>query len=180
MSDDTPNTRANADIEWIATEAMLHEPVMIVTLEEAETNESHRPSGTRTWTYWAENVRDFAWASSKTFAWDAAGFSYPAEDRVIAAPLFEGVEEFLDRNAVPMALASATPTGELRRIVAAKDIEGAFLGIEGSPTGKGEIVALDAKVAFDSSAAPRHKVWAELRDPAEEDPVEAEAEAAGA
>ena len=30
-----------------------------------------------TWHFVAENVRDFAWASSKTYVWDAAGFSYP-------------------------------------------------------------------------------------------------------
>jgi len=46
-------------------------------------------------------------------------------------------------------------------------------------TGKGEIVALDAKVTFDDNAGPRHREWAELLDTDEEDPVELEAHAAG-
>ncbi|MEL6906161.1 MAG: M1 family metallopeptidase, partial [Planctomycetota bacterium] len=46
-------------------------PVLIVTREEAEANETTAPEGTKTWTYAAENVRDFAWASSRKFMWDA-------------------------------------------------------------------------------------------------------------
>ncbi len=48
-------------------------PVFIVTPDEAEANESSTPSGRKTWVYAAENVRDFAWASSRKFAWDAMG-----------------------------------------------------------------------------------------------------------
>jgi succinyl-CoA synthetase beta subunit len=46
-------------------------------------------------------------------------------------------------------------------------------------TGKGDIVALDAKITFDDNAAARHREWAELLDTDEEDPVELEAQAAG-
>lgn len=46
-------------------------PVPIVTREEAEANETTAPEGTKTWTFAAENVRDFAWASSRKFIWDA-------------------------------------------------------------------------------------------------------------
>jgi succinyl-CoA synthetase beta subunit len=46
-------------------------------------------------------------------------------------------------------------------------------------TGRGDIVALDAKVTFDDNAAARHREWAELLDRDEEDPVELEAQAAG-
>ena len=46
-------------------------PVMIVTPEEALANQAEKAEGTRTWIYAAENVRDFAWASSRKFAWDA-------------------------------------------------------------------------------------------------------------
>ncbi|MDX2128783.1 MAG: M1 family metallopeptidase [Chloroherpetonaceae bacterium] len=35
-----------------------------------------KSSGTLTWHYKAENVRDFAWVSSKTYVWDAAGYKY--------------------------------------------------------------------------------------------------------
>jgi succinyl-CoA synthetase beta subunit len=46
-------------------------------------------------------------------------------------------------------------------------------------TGRGDIVALDAKVTFDDNARARHREWAELLDQDEEDPVELEAQAAG-
>ncbi len=45
-------------------------PVLIVTQEEAEENEKEKASGTKTWTYKAANVRDFAFASSRKFMWD--------------------------------------------------------------------------------------------------------------
>jgi succinyl-CoA synthetase beta subunit len=46
-------------------------------------------------------------------------------------------------------------------------------------TGRGDIVALDAKITFDDNATARHREWAELLDTDEEDPVELEAHAAG-
>lgn len=46
-------------------------PVMIVTQEEAEQNEKGRATGSKTWTYNAKNVRDFAFASSRKYIWDA-------------------------------------------------------------------------------------------------------------
>ncbi|TGE25946.1 M1 family peptidase [Hymenobacter aquaticus] len=46
-------------------------PVLIVTQMEAEQAEQKRAKGTKTWTYAAKNVRDFAWASSRKFIWDA-------------------------------------------------------------------------------------------------------------
>ncbi len=47
------------------------EPVMLVTLEEATANEKSRAKKKRTWRFEAENVRDFAWAASRKFLWDA-------------------------------------------------------------------------------------------------------------
>ena len=46
-------------------------PVLLVTQDEAVKNESSRATGTKTWTFAAKNVRDFAWASSRKFIWDA-------------------------------------------------------------------------------------------------------------
>ena len=46
------------------------EPVFIVTLEEAEANEKSVPTGTKTWHFTAENVRDFAFTSSRKFIVD--------------------------------------------------------------------------------------------------------------
>jgi hypothetical protein len=47
------------------------EPVFIVTPQEARANESSRPRGKKTWVFHADNVRDFAFASSRKFIWDA-------------------------------------------------------------------------------------------------------------
>jgi hypothetical protein len=46
-------------------------PVFIVTEEEARRNEKSRSSKKSTWEFVAENVRDFAWTSSRKFIWDA-------------------------------------------------------------------------------------------------------------
>jgi len=46
-------------------------PVFIVTPEEAKANEKHKPTGKKTWIYKADNVRDFAFANSRKFIWDA-------------------------------------------------------------------------------------------------------------
>ncbi len=47
------------------------EPVEIVTLDEAKNAEKQKSSKTKTWVYKADNVRDFAWTSSRKLIWDA-------------------------------------------------------------------------------------------------------------
>lgn len=46
-------------------------PVIIVTQAEAEANEKTKASGTKTWKFRAENVRDYAFCASRKFIWDA-------------------------------------------------------------------------------------------------------------
>ncbi|HEY5691088.1 MAG TPA: M1 family metallopeptidase [Cyclobacteriaceae bacterium] len=46
-------------------------PVFIVTEAEARKNEKSRSRKTSTWNFQAENVRDFAFAASRKFIWDA-------------------------------------------------------------------------------------------------------------
>lgn len=48
-------------------------PVMIVTEEEAREAEKGKQKGQKTWVFEAESVRDFAFASSRKFIWDAMG-----------------------------------------------------------------------------------------------------------
>ncbi|HUR29024.1 MAG TPA: M1 family metallopeptidase, partial [Planctomycetota bacterium] len=48
-------------------------PLFIVTPDEAKASEKERASGTKTWRFLAENVRDFGWASSRKFIWDCKG-----------------------------------------------------------------------------------------------------------
>jgi hypothetical protein len=46
-------------------------PVLIVNQSEAEVAEKNKPTGKKTWVYVAKNVRDFAFAASRKFIWDA-------------------------------------------------------------------------------------------------------------
>ncbi|WP_256007002.1 M1 family metallopeptidase [Pedobacter deserti] len=46
-------------------------PVEIVNLAEVKAGLSKKSSAKKTWTYTAENVRDFAWVSSRRLVWDA-------------------------------------------------------------------------------------------------------------
>lgn len=46
-------------------------PVLIVTEEEAIANEKDKATSTSTWQFKADNVRDFAFASSRKYIWDA-------------------------------------------------------------------------------------------------------------
>ncbi|MEN9742416.1 MAG: hypothetical protein RLZZ65_221 [Bacteroidota bacterium] len=46
-------------------------PVVIVTQAEAEAAEKNKSNTTKTWVYKAQNVRDFAFATSRKFIWDA-------------------------------------------------------------------------------------------------------------
>jgi hypothetical protein len=60
------------------------EPVEIVTLAEAEKMEKQKKStGTKTWIYKADQVRDFAWTASRKFIWDALPHITEAGKRVM-------------------------------------------------------------------------------------------------
>ncbi|MES3020361.1 MAG: M1 family metallopeptidase [Pseudomonadota bacterium] len=55
-------------------------PVIIVTQKEAEAAEKSRSTATKTWHFKARNVRDFAFASSRKFIWDAQGYKKDGTD----------------------------------------------------------------------------------------------------
>lgn len=52
-------------------------PIMIITKEEAEANEKTKSKKLKTWKFNAKNVRDFAFASSRKFMWDAQAVKLP-------------------------------------------------------------------------------------------------------
>ncbi len=52
-------------------EATSTRQVFVVTPEEALENEKSKAKGTKTWRFKAKNVRDFSFASSRKFIWDA-------------------------------------------------------------------------------------------------------------
>ena len=56
---------------FAAAQNEYKQPVIIITQEEAEMNEKSRSNETKTWSFSASNVRDFAFASSRKFIWDA-------------------------------------------------------------------------------------------------------------
>lgn len=72
-------------------------PVFIVRPDEVM-SPAARPAGDGplTWRFTAENVRDFAWVSSKTYVWDAMGYRYPGETRTIA------LHSLYPRDAMPL------------------------------------------------------------------------------
>jgi len=73
------------------------EPVFIVTPDEARTNERSGTRSTATWEFSADNVRDFAWAASRKFIWDAVGVNQDgggeAPDRVMAMSFYPNEAE---------------------------------------------------------------------------------------
>lgn len=63
-------------------------PTMIATLDEARARMADHAAWERTWRFAAQNVRDFAWASSRRFLWDCMGVQLRAGGPVIAAQSF--------------------------------------------------------------------------------------------
>ncbi|MGZ8550761.1 MAG: M1 family metallopeptidase, partial [Chitinophagaceae bacterium] len=68
------------------------EPVEIVTLAEAKEAEKTKTTKTKTWIYKADNVRDFAWTSSRKFVWDAMPVT--VEGKKIMCMSFYGKEAY--------------------------------------------------------------------------------------
>lgn len=62
-----------AQIERLKQAETVREPMKIITQAEATANETSTLTGKKTWVFKAANVRDFAFASSRKFIWDAQG-----------------------------------------------------------------------------------------------------------
>ncbi|SDR84062.1 hypothetical protein SAMN05216503_1118 [Polaribacter sp. KT25b] len=56
---------------WAKARKSYKDPVIIVTQKEAEIAEKGRSTKTKTWKFKAEQVRDFAFATSRKYIWDA-------------------------------------------------------------------------------------------------------------
>ncbi len=67
-------------VERLKTARTSKTPMYIITPEEAKANEPSRTKETKTWIYHAENVRDFAFAASRKFIWDAMGVEVEGVD----------------------------------------------------------------------------------------------------
>jgi hypothetical protein len=55
---------------WLTAQT-AKEVTEVVTLAEATTREKQKSTAKKTWIFKADNVRDFAWGSSRKFVWDA-------------------------------------------------------------------------------------------------------------
>jgi len=64
------------------------EPVFIVTQSEAEKIEQKKSTAKSTWKFKAENVRDFAFASSRKFIWDAMAVKQSDGSTVLAMSMY--------------------------------------------------------------------------------------------
>lgn len=68
------------------------EPIEIVTLAEARSAEKAKSTQKKTWIFKADNVRDFAWTSSRKFIWD--GMSQMINGKKIMCMSFYGKEAY--------------------------------------------------------------------------------------
>ena len=64
---------------WEKAKKNFVDPVIIVTEEEAKESEKEKSKSKKTWTFEAKNVRDFGWASSRKFIWDAMAVDISGE-----------------------------------------------------------------------------------------------------
>lgn len=70
-------------------------PIFIVTPEEAQANEREGTTAMKTWRFDADNVRDFAFSSSRKFIWDAMLHAQPGAefDNVLAMSFYPNEAE---------------------------------------------------------------------------------------
>ncbi|MBX2815862.1 MAG: M1 family metallopeptidase [Saprospiraceae bacterium] len=80
-------TKAQRDrLEEAAKEHI--QPITIASYDEAEERIKTRSTKTKTWTFHAKNVRDFAFASSRRFIWDAMGVPMDDGSTVMAQSMW--------------------------------------------------------------------------------------------
>ena len=85
------NLNATQKARWAKAQT-AKEPVEIVTLEEAKAASAKKSTNKKTWIYKADNVRDFAWTSSRRFVWDAMPVTI--EGKKVMCMSFYGQEAF--------------------------------------------------------------------------------------
>ena len=69
-------------------------PVEIQTLAEAKAAEAKKSTAKKTWVFNANNVRDFAWTSSRKFIWDAMPQKIQANNNTVMCMSFYGKEAY--------------------------------------------------------------------------------------
>ena len=79
------------------------EPVIIVSQAEAEAAEKSRSKEKKTWKLYAENVRDFAFTSSRRYIMDAQAVRFP-ERNVMAISIYPPEMKDVNLNNIKMHL----------------------------------------------------------------------------
>lgn len=72
----------------VKAQKSYEEPVFIITADEAKEIEKGRGKGEKTWHFKATNVRDFAFASSRKFIWDAMAVKQTSSPDVMAMSMY--------------------------------------------------------------------------------------------
>ncbi|MEQ8477034.1 M1 family metallopeptidase [Fulvivirga sp.] len=62
---------------WTLAKKTFDKPVIIASQEEAEAREKNKSSETKSWHFKAQNVRDFAFATSRKYIWEAQAVKLP-------------------------------------------------------------------------------------------------------
>lgn len=70
------------------------EPIEIVTLDEAKKAEKNHSKQRKTWVFEANDVRDFAWTSSRKFIWDGMRVTIPENNNKVMAMSFYPKESY--------------------------------------------------------------------------------------
>ena len=73
---------------WESAKNETVQPVMIVTKEDADKNMKQKARGSQTWHFKADNVRDFAFATSRRFIWDALGVKMEDGRTIMAQSMY--------------------------------------------------------------------------------------------
>ena len=81
-----------AQRERLTAAAKAKRPTLIVTPAEAKAAEAKRATKTKTWRFRAAGVRDYAWAASRKYIWDAMGVAV-GERTVMAMSYYPGEAE---------------------------------------------------------------------------------------
>jgi hypothetical protein len=73
---------------WQQAQSSYKEPVEVVTLAEIKQAMKSHATARKTWNWHAENVRDFAWVSSRRVVWDAMAVQIEGGRKVMAMSVY--------------------------------------------------------------------------------------------
>ena len=75
-------------VRWEQAKNSFEQPVVVANQDEAIVREKTKEKNQKTWTFKAENVRDFAFASSRKFIWDAMAVKQSDGKIVLAQSMY--------------------------------------------------------------------------------------------